>query len=95
MDIVCDEKDPHFWPTVLTVCDQSHGGIVRLSVCRELQPRGETIQIHRTPCGKRTGPIGLVISSESSGIRECVVVAAFARLELMAFARQRVEAFRA
>ncbi len=95
MDIICDEKDPHFWPTVLSVCEQSHGGIVRLSVCRELQPRGETIKIHRTPCGNRTGPIGLVISSESSGIRECVIVAVFARIEMLTFARQRVDAIRA
>lgn len=90
MDIICDEKDPQFWRTVLSVCEQSSGGVVRLSVCRMLQPRGETIQLYRAPSGNRSGPVGLVISSESSGIRECITVAVFARQELLQYAQKRI-----
>ena len=90
MDIICDERDPAFWQTVLAVCEQSASQIVRLSVCRVLQARGETIQIYRTPSGKRSGPVGLVVLSESSGYRECVTVAVFAREELRQYAKKRL-----
>lgn len=92
MDIICDEKDPHFWQAVLSVCQQATGGVVRLSVCRMLMPRGDTIQLYRAPSGNRSGPVGLVISSESSGIRECITVAVFARDELLQYAQKRLVA---
>lgn len=90
MDIICDERDPAFWQTVLSVCEQGKGGVVRLSVCRMLMPRGDVIQLYRAPSGNRSGPVGLVISSESSGIRECITVAVFARDELLQYAQKRI-----
>lgn len=92
MDVICDEKDPAFWWTVLSVCESSDSQIVRLSVCRVLQPRGDTIQLHRSPSGNRSGPVGLVVRSESSGSRECITVAVFDRLELRRYAKKRLTA---
>jgi len=90
MDVVCDERDPAFWRIVLSVCEQAPGQIVRLSVCRVLRPRGDTIQLYRAPSGNRSGPVGLVISSEATGERECVTVAVFRRRELLEYARMRL-----
>ena len=90
MDVVCDERDPQFWRTILELCEQASGEIVRLAVCRVLMPRGDTIQLYRAPSGNRSGPVGLVISSESSGERECITVAVFVRAELLAYAKKRL-----
>lgn len=90
MDVICDERDPAFWQMVLSVCEQSSRGVVRLSVCRVLRPRGDTIQLYRSPSGNRSGPVGLVVSSESSGERECITVAIFDRDELRQYAKKRI-----
>ena len=90
MDVICDERDPAFWQTVLSLCDQATSQIVRLSVCRVLMPRSDTIQLYRAPSGNRSGPVGLVISSESSGERECITVAVFPRDELRQYAKKRL-----
>ena len=89
MDIVCDESDPQFWQTVLSVCQRERRAIVRILIARSLKPRRDAIQLFPDMHGRRHGPHGLVVSTENGDDRTCVVTAIFRRDDLLRYAKKR------